>query len=109
MNDTVYITVGEASKKFNLTRPYIYNLIKQGKVASIKDEKETTLVSVEELKEVSKKKKKKSKKNKEVVTEVNTPMSVEVKETTDFMLITALLGVAIIGGIIGYTIANLLK
>jgi predicted DNA-binding transcriptional regulator AlpA len=109
---SVHISVSEASKKFGITRAYIYTLIKQGRLATNTDDKGNTLIFVEEIKAVAKKKKKRTTKVKEensigVVKGYVKPN--RTQEPNDMQILGSLIGVAIMGGVIGYIIANLLR
>jgi len=110
--EPVYISVADASKKYGISRPYFYSLIKQGRLISIKDEKDNTLVNEDQVKEVSKsRKKKKSKKVKENKSEIGQLKGyvAPVKQDEDAQMMIMLIGVAIVGGAMGYLIANLLR
>jgi predicted site-specific integrase-resolvase len=102
---SVHISVSEASKKFGITRAYIYTLIKQGRLATNTDEKGNTLIFVEEIKAVAKKKKKRTTKVKE---EVETPVKQTKKKTNvtfDNVLSVITL---IVGAVVGFVIAHYL-
>jgi predicted site-specific integrase-resolvase len=102
---SVHISVSEASKKFGITRAYIYTLIKQGRLATNTDEKGNTLIFVEEIKAVAKKKKKRTTKVKEVV---ETPVKQTKKKTNvtfDNVLSVITL---IVGAVVGFVIAHYL-
>jgi hypothetical protein len=112
--DQVYISVSDASKKYNLDRQHIYILIKKGKVKTTKDNKTDTLLVEEKSMEecagsVRKRKKRKEKvlnknlkKNKPrfMVTEVKLPEP-QTPSMLPYLLIASLLG-----GFVGYFITH---
>lgn len=110
IEDVVFISIPEASKKFGYTKGGLYNLVKTKKVTS-KDINGRVYISALELETRFEKNKnrigsnKKSKKNKKkvVVSE-----NVRKTETTNFQTVVLILS-GVLGTVIGFLIATLIN
>lgn len=109
IEDSVFISVPEASKRFGYTRGALYNMAKENKVLS-KEVNSRLYVSAQELETRFEKNKnrigsnKKSKKNKKKVVSEN----VRKTETTNFQTGVLILA-GVIGTVLGFLIATLIN